>query len=225
MTEEEWLSDETPVSEATRLLTQLRSQSLPGLTKRGLARKLRLFGVAECRRSWSKLKQAESRAAVDGAELYADGLIPVQRLAALRSAALAHARDSVSTPFEYAAAAIARRDFVPHWIVQLIHTGLVLDPPGGRCVEQGGEIESRRLLREIFDNPFRPAPFEARWRSSDVVGLARGIYDDRAFDRLPILADALIDAGCDDEQILAHCRSDGPHVRGCWVIDLVLGKE
>ena len=52
-----------------------------------------------------------------------------------------------------------------------------------------------------------------------------GIYDDRAFDRLPILADALIDAGCDDEQILEHCRAPGPHVRGCWVVDLVLGKE
>jgi hypothetical protein len=55
--------------------------------------------------------------------------------------------------------------------------------------------------------------------------LARGIYDDRAFDRLPILADALIDAGCDDEAILGHCRGPGPHVRGCWVADLVLGKE
>ena len=62
-------------------------------------------------------------------------------------------------------------------------------------------------------------------RSTDAVGVARAIYDDRAFDRLPILADALMDAGCDDEQILAHCRGPGPHVRGCWVVDLVLGKE
>ena len=58
-----------------------------------------------------------------------------------------------------------------------------------------------------------------------MLGLARGIYEDRAFDRLPLLADALMDAGCADEQILAHCRSEGPHVRGCWVVDLVLGKE
>jgi hypothetical protein len=62
------------------------------------------------------------------------------------------------------------------------------------------------------------------WRTSDTLGLARGIYEDRAFDRLPLLADALMDAGCDDEQILAHCHSPGPHVRGCWVVDLVLGK-
>jgi hypothetical protein len=81
------------------------------------------------------------------------------------------------------------------------------------------------LIRDLFANPFRPVAFDPRWRTSDVVGLARAIYDDRAFDRLPILADALMDAGCDDEQILAHCRSDGPHVRGCWVVDLVLGKE
>src|SRR5438067_305851 len=55
--------------------------------------------------------------------------------------------------------------------------------------------------------------------------IAEGIYAERAFDRLPILADALLDAGCDDEAILSHCRTDGPHVRGCWVIDLILGKQ
>jgi len=63
------------------------------------------------------------------------------------------------------------------------------------------------------------------WLTADVVTLARGIYEDRAFDRLPLLADALMDAGCDDDQILAHCHGPGPHVRGCWVVDLVLGKE
>jgi hypothetical protein len=54
--------------------------------------------------------------------------------------------------------------------------------------------------------------------------LATGIYEDRAFDRLPLLADALMDAGCADEQVLGHCRSDG-HVRGCWLLDLILGKS
>jgi hypothetical protein len=66
---------------------------------------------------------------------------------------------------------------------------------------------------------------DPRWRTSDTLGLARGIYEERAFDRMPLLADALMDAGCDDEQVLSHCRSEGPHVRGCWVVDLVLGKE
>jgi hypothetical protein len=80
-------------------------------------------------------------------------------------------------------------------------------------------------IRDIFGNPFRPVAFDPRWRTSDVVGLARSIYEDRAFDRLPVLADALMDAGCADDQVLGHCRGAGPHVRGCWVVDLVLGKE
>jgi hypothetical protein len=87
------------------------------------------------------------------------------------------------------------------------------------------ELEQAKLVRDIFGNPFRPAAFDPRWGTGDIVALARGIYEDRAFDRLPLLVDALMDAGCDNEDVLAHCRSDGPHVRGCWVLDLVLGKE
>src|SRR5207244_889434 len=88
--------------------------------------------------------------------------------------------------------------------------------------------ESRRqiaLCRCIFGNPFRPVTVNPEWLTSTVIELARGIYDERAFDRLPILGDALQDAGCDNEDVLNHCRGDGPHARGCWVVDLVLGKE
>ena len=85
--------------------------------------------------------------------------------------------------------------------------------------------QAAQLLRDILGNPFLPVAFDSRWRTADVVGLARGIYEDRAFDRLPLLADALMDAGCGEEQVLSHCRSEGPHVRGCWVVDLTLGKE
>ena len=81
------------------------------------------------------------------------------------------------------------------------------------------------LLRDVFGNPFRVVKLKPVWRTTDVLGLARAIDEDRAFDRLPLLADTLMDAGCDDDQILLHCRSGGPHVRGCWVVDLVLGKE
>jgi hypothetical protein len=80
-------------------------------------------------------------------------------------------------------------------------------------------------LREIFGNPFRPVILNTAWRTSTVTALAQAIYEDRAFDRLPILADALEDAGCTDADILGHCRGGGEHVRGCWVVDLVLGKE
>jgi hypothetical protein len=89
-----------------------------------------------------------------------------------------------------------------------------------------------RLLHEVVGNPFRPVPFDPAWRTPDVVALAAGIDADAAFDRLPVLADALLDADCDSEPILRHCRGlDRPpgepafHARGCWVIDLLLGRE
>jgi hypothetical protein len=81
------------------------------------------------------------------------------------------------------------------------------------------------LLRDIFGNPFRPVAFDPAWRTSTAVALAEQMYDSRDFGAMPILADALQDAGCDSEDILNHCRAPGDHVRGCWVVDLVLGKE
>jgi hypothetical protein len=80
------------------------------------------------------------------------------------------------------------------------------------------------LLHDIHGNPFRPTEVDTLWLTSNVLDLSRTIYDERAFDRLPIVADALMDAGCTDEAILSHCRSPGPHVRGCWVVDILLGK-
>jgi hypothetical protein len=86
--------------------------------------------------------------------------------------------------------------------------------------------EFARLLREVFGNPFRPVSFNPAWRTDTAVSLARGMYDSRNFGAMPILADALQDVGCEDEQILNHCRdATAPHVRGCWVCDLVLGKN
>ncbi len=81
------------------------------------------------------------------------------------------------------------------------------------------------LLRDIFGNPFRPVAFDPAWRTETVVALASAIYAERAFDRMPILADALEEAGCDHADILAHCRGPGPHARGCWVVDAVLGMQ
>jgi hypothetical protein len=89
--------------------------------------------------------------------------------------------------------------------------------------------EHAALLHDVFGPIlFRPATFDPllfEWKDGTIPKLAQGIYDDRAFDRLPILADALEDAGCDNADILAHCRGPGEHVRGCWVVDLLLGKE
>jgi hypothetical protein len=80
-------------------------------------------------------------------------------------------------------------------------------------------------LLDIFGNPFRPVTFPPSWRTDIVLTLARQVYESRDFSAMPILADALQDAGCDNDDILNHCRGDGPHMRGCWVVDLVLGKE
>ena len=81
-----------------------------------------------------------------------------------------------------------------------------------------------RSARCVFGNPFRPVTPDPSWLTSDVVGLATAIYDARAFNDLPILADALQDAGCDDEAVLAHCRGEGPHARGCFVVDMLTGR-
>jgi hypothetical protein len=83
-----------------------------------------------------------------------------------------------------------------------------------------------KLVREVFGNPFRPVAFNPAWRTSTVVALAKGMYGSRDFSAMPILADALQDAGCDSDDILDHCRdANATHVRGCWVVDLVLGKS
>jgi hypothetical protein len=93
-----------------------------------------------------------------------------------------------------------------------------------------------RLLREVFGNPFamrrkrksdplRGNMFDPAWRTDTAVALARTMYDDNDFSAMPILADALQDAGCANDDLLAHCREPGEHVRGCWVVDAVLGRE
>lgn len=103
----------------------------------------------------------------------------------------------------------------------LICTGLFPDlywdnSPEG-CVQAS-------TLRDIFANPFSPVTIDSAWptwNDGTVRRIAESIYEERAFDRMPILADALEDAGCDNTDILSHCRYLGPHVRGCWVVDLV----
>jgi hypothetical protein len=98
-------------------------------------------------------------------------------------------------------------------------------------VETTNRAETTRqadLLRCIIGNPFHPADIDSKWLSwnnGTIPAIARRIYDERRFEDMPILADALEDAGCADAAILDHCRGPGPHVRGCWVLDLLLGKE
>jgi hypothetical protein len=81
------------------------------------------------------------------------------------------------------------------------------------------------MLRDLLGNPFRPAARDSVRLTPKVLALAGDVYDGRAFDRMPFLADALEEAGCANADVLAHCRQSGPHVRGCWVLDLVLGRR
>jgi hypothetical protein len=94
----------------------------------------------------------------------------------------------------------------------------------GRLAEADAQ---RGLLRDLFGNPFAPVAFEpawSAWQGGVVAQLARTIYAERRWDELPVLADALEDAGCRSDAVLGHCRSGGPHARGCWVIDRLAGR-
>lgn len=100
-----------------------------------------------------------------------------------------------------------------------------------RALEESGDQQSElwarvaAVIQDVAGNSSRPIVADSAWLTSDVVALASAIYQDRAFDRLPILADALEEAGCTNADILLHCRQPGEHVRGCWTIDLLLGKS
>jgi hypothetical protein len=209
-------------------------------------RKARLFAVGCCRLLDRWITEACCRRAVEKSELFADGLIPQQTLGGIRKEFSSAERTRLRRIFE-------GRGYAPHFdelpdssrpgvwagTYDACHSLLRADAwDAARLCNVAArntlwELPDRRkglghlqrVLRDVFGDSLRPSTFDPRWRSADAVGLARGIYEDRAFDRLPLLADALMDAGCDDEQVLGHCRSAGPHVRGCWVVDLVLGKK
>src|SRR5262245_2263154 len=101
-----------------------------------------------------------------------------------------------------------RVDSVSHWVVDCEYFKNWLRRRKKLTKRARDAIRShhRGIIRDIFGNPFRPVQFDPRWRTSNVVDLARTIYDERAFERLPILADALLDVGCDSDDILSHCR-------------------
>ncbi len=97
-----------------------------------------------------------------------------------------------------------------------------LEATGSSAAERSRQV---MIVRDIVGNPFRPVAFDPSWRSDTAVSLANGMYESRDFSAMPILADALQDAGCENDDILTHCRDPQQvHVRGCWVVDLVLGK-
>jgi len=99
------------------------------------------------------------------------------------------------------------------------------DGSAEQMAHTGERLVQAALLRDIFGNPFRPVSFSPEWRTDTAVTFAQQMYESRDFSAMPLLADVLQDAGCDSADVLAHCRGLGPHVRGCWVVDLVLGTQ
>ena len=185
-------------------------------------RKLWLFGCACLRRHWLLLADERTRRCVEAAERFVD------------DAATGEELNSAWDAFDEASQnGNLERFFDSHEVIRNL-IGFV-DPAAS--VEVAWRIaeaaeardpttgcELTDLLRDIFGNPFRPATFSPEWRTDTAVALARQMYESREFGMMPILADALQDAGCDDLDILDHCRGESVHVGGCWVVDLVLGE-
>jgi hypothetical protein len=186
-------------------------------------RRLRLLACACARLLGADLVCDPARLAIEASERFADGRLGRDDLKRSHDAARVAYHERGRTPDERALIQLSA------WVAGLrLKTGLkqvAWATPKATYGEVSG-IEARRcaLVRGIFGNPFRPIVLDPSWLTSTVVALARQMYESRDFSPMPILADALQDAGCDNPDVLAHCRGPGPHVRGCWVVDLVLGK-
>jgi hypothetical protein len=203
MNEAEWRECTDP----TTMLVFLRGKASD--------RKLRLFNCACCRCMWDRMVDERSRQAVEIAEQFADGITSEQSRATNWSSAYHAWIDSL-------------RSNAPKRIKQALFLACHASQDTVSVGSVGVPIDVRlrsSLLRDIFGNSFRPVTVDPAWLTPAVVELTHTIYDERAFDRLPALADSLEDVGCDNADILTHCRGSGPHVRGCWVVDLLLGKE
>jgi hypothetical protein len=238
MTEEEWLACTDP------------GEMIKFLADRISRRKLRWFALACCRRLWEHRKDEQVRKALDGAERYADGLIADSTAYRwyLRANRGKRATDP-SRPWEvHACNAVAvaalpdthGRTLESHFYVAVAladrttgRSGQMWEPDW-RAAERAALRDLVPLLRDIAGDPFHPVAVDPAWLAWDsgvVVRLAQAAYDNPVLPagtldnaRLAILADALEEAGCQDESIRGHCRSGGEHVRGCWVLDAIMNK-
>ena len=213
MTEAEWLACDDPA----RLVRALQSNAGRAKAK-APERKLRLFTCACSRQEWGRLTHATSRHAVEVAERFVEGGATRGELAA--------ACDDVT--IERQAGKIG---FAPSW---LAYTDRVAADFLGQPRRDWGRASAARqadLLRELVGNPFQRVRLLRAWLTPTVTCLAAAAYQERSLPsgeleraRLGILADALEEAGCNRPALLGHLRSAGPHVRGCWALDLILGR-
>jgi hypothetical protein len=230
MTEAEWLACTNP------------QPMLEFLRDKASDRKLRYFLVACARRVLPRSPDEDEFEALAVAERFADGMESRHRLARARSSL----KTSYSARLSHLSPLYTGHiRSVPAWhatreqIVRAVREG-------SRCCAWSStrraffgdyaamtlpseELAAQAcLLRDLFGNPFRPVtldPAVLTWHGGLLVSMARRMYDSRDFTDMPVLADGLEEAGCSDSDILGHCRSGGEHVRGCWVVDLLLGKS
>ena len=198
------------------------ADSLPGEPS---GRKLRLFACACARRVWPLFQADVFRRAVELAERLADGDVTDRDRAVLeRKCEGLNPRATWNAAA--ATATYCLRSSAPRAAWCASHAAARAESGADEGAVRSAALRRQTdLARDIFGNPFRPVSLDPLWHTFDVQALGRGIYDARDFSAMPILADALQDAGCNNDDILNHCRGPGPHVRGCWVCDLVLGKE
>jgi hypothetical protein len=238
MTETDWLTCKDP----QLMLTFLKGN--------GSSRKLRLFAISCCRR-WTSLLVPETLGALEIAELFAEGQVDSFARKQAREIALhapwcsdkstAHRRGPAKA---CVAAALARRSHeaaasAEHFGRNIGVLSRKWDRDAYEQTELGLKIKPHEwtkarleqaeyhatVIKDIFGNPFLPVALDHSWLTSTILSLARQMYESRDFSLMPILADALQDAGCDREDVLNHCRGPGPHVRGCFVVDLVLSQK
>lgn len=211
MTEQEWLTCDRP----DKILDLLG----PCLS----SRKYRLLHCHWCRDNASEFPDDRNLTAVEAAERYADGRASDEEVRM--------AEEAARQAFERWEAEGNKKNAS---YADLARRSLVMDAEYFRYrwrmrrkwpIPFSPDPLERSRLRDVFGNPFRPVTVDPAWRTSTVLALAHGIYDEKAFDRLPILADALQDAGCSNDDVLDHFRGPGPHVRGCWALDLLVDKS
>ena len=207
MNTKEWLESTDP------------QQMLAAIAERASTRKLRWFGCGCCRRVWQHLEDSRSRAAIEAAERYADGEVAKDILSAAHSGADRAARQGptsleASTTAEklqawaaaaarYASQSTDRIPALSQVVGYAANYALLADGCGSHDTPKSREYQCM-LLRDIFGNPFHLALFSSAWRTDTAVSLAQQMYDSRDFGAMPILADALQDAGCDNGDILDH---------------------
>jgi len=225
MTEEEWLTATDP----TPMLEFLRGKASD--------RKLRLSVVASLshafdrfRTGWRATPDSSYPDVIDLAERYADGLDAATEC----RAAYAYLRQRKIASIHVANLLVMIESIAVHIPITIDQSMIALRNCDNCCYRrtnladlspwQSELAPQSDFLRDIFGNPFRPGALDPGWLTSTTVAVARHMYESRDFTLMPILADALQDAGCDNDDILTHCRGPGPHVRGCWALDYLLEK-